>query len=696
MQRLKIKYELCPCGCGLVLKPGQRHHSDPTGQRCEDGGTCCEACGGAHEAASHAHDCDKDGCSCEYEAADCSCAHSEGKRAVDRNTLIRIIAGAAVYAAALIFASGDLIRLVLFMAAYLMAGGDVLLRAAKNIFRGRIFDENLLMSVATIGALAIREYPEAVAVMLFYQIGELFQGYAVGQSRRSIAKLMDIRPDYANLLKDGEEQRVPPQQVSVGDVIVVRPGEKAPLDGVVLQGSSFVDTSALTGESVPRPVGAGESVYAGFINQSGLMKVRVEREFAQSAVARILELVQNASARKAPAEQFISRFARYYTPVVVGIAALIAIIPPLIAGGVFSEWLYRALVFLVISCPCALVISIPLSFFGGIGAASREGVLVKGGNYLEALREAATFVFDKTGTLTEGVFQVSEIRTYGALSSADVLSLAAHIECFSSHPIAASILDAYAASGGQPDKTTVTHYEEIPGFGLKALIRGKEVLAGSRRFMEISGIPAPEGDLPGTAVYIAAEGMLAGALAISDRIRPDAKRALAALRAAGVRETVMLTGDRQDAAQRVADELGVDAFYAELLPHDKVAYIERLTRQSNGKVAFVGDGINDAPVLARADIGIAMGGLGSDAAVEAADIVIMDDRLTRLADAIRISRRTRHIVFENIAFAMAVKAAVLALGAGGLATMWEAVFADAGVALLAVLNALRVMRRSRS
>jgi len=698
--QIKAKCELCPCGCGRPLQPGQKHHGDTVQPRGEDSCSCGH-CADEEDSGPYSHCADEeDSCSCgrcadEEDSCSCGrCADGENAGVLDKKALIRIIGGACLYAVALIFTLGDIAELALFVAAYLIIGGDVLLRAVRNIFRGRVFDENLLMSIATIGAFAIREYPEAVAVMLFYQVGELFQGYAVGKSRRSIARLMDIRPDYANLLRDGQEQKISPEQAAVGDVIVVKPGEKIPLDGVVLRGSSFADTSALTGESVPREIRTGDAVYSGCINQSGVLEICVEKEFAQSTVSKILELVQSASAHKAPTENFISRFARYYTPAVVAAAALIAAVPPLaIPGAVFSVWLYRALSFLVVSCPCALVISIPLGFFGGIGAASREGVLVKGGNYLEALRAADTFVFDKTGTLTEGVFRVSEIQTYGSLSSDEVLVLAAHIESYSSHPIAKSIVEAYAASGRKLDKSTVTDYEEISGCGLRACVKGQRVFAGNRKLIEESGIPVPDGELPGTAVYIAADHTLVGALSISDRIRPDAKQAVAALKAAGIKKTVMLTGDRKDAAQQVADALGIDAFYAELLPQDKVKRVEELIAQGGGKVAFVGDGINDAPVLARADIGIAMGGLGSDAAIEAADIVIMDDRPSKLALAIRIARKTRRIVWQNIVFAITIKAAVLLLVAGGIATMWEAVFADVGVALLAVLNALRMMRR---
>ncbi len=696
---LKEKCALCPCGCGQPLRPGQKHHSDPIDTH--GGDACCchheapegEACCGHSE-----HD--DDGCGCchdTHEEDGCSCCHGSPAAEAEhgsaaRNMLIRLGVGAAVYAAALILTLGDIWELALFIAAYLIIGGDVLLRAGRNILRGRVFDENLLMGIATIGAFAIRQYPEAVAVMLFYQVGELFQGYAVSKSRRSIAKLMDIRPDYANLLRDGQEQRISPEQATVGDTILVKPGERVPLDGTILKGSSFADTSALTGEAVPRSLNPGDTVYSGYINQSGLLEVRVEKEFAESAVTRILKLVQNASARKAPTESFISRFARRYTPAVVTVAALIAIIPPLVVpGAAFSDWLYRALIFLVISCPCALVISIPLGFFGGIGAASRMGVLVKGGNYLELLRSVDTVVFDKTGTLTEGVFEVSDVKAYGTLSSGEVLALAAHAESHSSHPIARSILNAYAAKGGQLDKAGVSDYEEVSGYGLKAMANGRRILAGSRKLMESSGIAVPAEELPGTVVYVAADGTLAGAITIADRIRSDAKQAIAALKNLGIKKTVMLTGDRVDTARQVAETLDIDEYYAELLPEDKVTRVEALIAQG-GKVAFTGDGINDAPVLARADIGIAMGGLGSDAAIEAADVVIMGDELSRLAPAIRVAHKTRRIVWQNIALALGVKAAVLLLGALGFATMWEAVFADVGVALLAVLNALRAMR----
>lgn len=660
---LENKCELCPCGCGLKLLPGQKHHADAvTGKDSCHTATCahCEAC--------------EDG--------------EENAKAV----IIRLAAGALVYAAALIFSLPFIYELALFLAAYLAIGGDVLLRAVRNITKGKVFDENFLMSIATIGAFAINEYAEAVAVMLFYQIGELFQSFAVQKSRRSITSLMDIKPEYANVKRGNTDVRVSPDQVCVGDIIVVKPGERVPLDGVITAGCSYADTSALTGESVPRPLNPGDTAYSGFINQSGMLEVRVEKPFSDSAVSRILELVQHASERKAPAENFISRFARVYTPAVVLAAVLIALVPPLLSGSPFSEWLGRALIFLVISCPCALVISIPLGFFGGIGAASRRGVLVKGGNYLDALRDIKTVVFDKTGTLTQGVFSVSRIEAYEGFIGEEVLELAAYAESNSTHPIAKSVALAFERSGKTINKADITGYEEVSGRGIKAVVRGNNVLAGSASLLKAGGVSVPESDVSETAVYVAVNGKAAGAIYIEDTAKPDAKQAIADLKRAGIESAVMLSGDRANSARRVSEALGLDAFYAELLPEDKVRLVEELISKSNGKVAFVGDGINDAPVLARADIGIAMGALGSDAAIEAADVVIMDDKPSRLAPAVRIARKTRRIVVENIALAMAVKAAVLVLGAGGLATMWEAVFADVGVALLAVLNSLRAMR----
>lgn len=656
---LRPKCELCPCGCGRELLPGQKHHADEAADAC------------------HTH----------------SCAHceAEGDDADAKSMIIRMIAGAVLYAAALIFTLPLIYNLVLFLAAYAVIGGDVLLRAARNIAKGRVFDENFLMSIATIGAFAIKEYPEAVAVMLFYQVGEMFQSFAVRRSKRSITSLLNIKPEYANLKQGNTDIKVSPEEVTVGDIIVVKPGERVPLDGAVTRGSSYADTSALTGESLPRAVNTGDTVFSGFINQNGLIEVRVEKPFSESAVSRILELVQHASERKAPAENFISKFARIYTPAVVLAAVLIALIPPLALGQAFSDWLNRALVFLVISCPCALVISIPLGFFGGIGAASRRGVLVKGGNYLEALRSVKTVVFDKTGTLTQGVFSVSRIEAFEGFTEREVLELAAYAESNSTHPIARSVSQAYISSGGAVNNERITDYEEKSGYGISALVDGRRVLAGSAKLLKEAGIAVPNGNTS-AAVYVAADGKAAGAVYIEDSVKPDAKQAIAALKEAGVERTVMLTGDRREAAQIISEQLGLDEFHAELMPEDKVNITEQLISQGSGGVAFVGDGINDAPVLARADIGIAMGALGSDAAIEAADVVIMDDKPSRLADAIHIARKTRRIVVQNIMLAMVVKAAVLALGAGGVATLWEAVFADVGVALLAILNSLRAMR----
>lgn len=715
---LKPKCELCPCGCGQPLHPGQKHHSDKThtlkhahehehSHECHSTtcGCCheeapvshkaacgCGSCGAGDAKSSHSHS-GSGSCacgSCEDEDSCGSCSHCSGEEVIEKKDIIRLATGAVLFAAALIIPLPFIYSLALYLSAYLVIGGDVLLRAGRNILRGRVFDENFLMSIATIGAFAIAEYPEAVAVMLFYQVGEAFQSFAVNRSRRSITKLMDIKPEYANLKKGNTDVKVPPEDVSIGDIIVIKPGERFPLDGTVVCGSSFADTTALTGESVPRSVNPGDYVYSGFINGSGLIEVEVKKTFGESAVSKILELVENASSRKARAENFISRFARVYTPAVVISAALIALVPPVLFGQLLSDWLGRALVFLVISCPCALVISIPLGFFGGIGAASRKGVLVKGGNYLEALKDIKTIVFDKTGTLTQGVFKVSEVSVYNGFSAEDVLEFAAYAESSSTHPIAKSILSAYEAKGKTVHKSEISGYEEISGYGIKAAVGGRQVLAGSSKLLESSGIAVPE-CVQGTSVYIAVDGKAAGAISIADSLKPDAIQAIADIKAAGVERIVMLTGDRQESAKKIAGELGIDEFYAELLPQDKVSRLEELMC-GGVKTAFVGDGINDAPVLARADIGIAMGGLGSDAAIEAADIVIMNDEPSRLAPAIRIARKTKRIVLQNIALAMGVKLIVLALGAGGIATLWEAVFADVGVALLAILNAMRAMR----
>ncbi|MDT3428172.1 Cd2+/Zn2+-exporting ATPase [Paenibacillus forsythiae] len=616
-------------------------------------------------------------------------SHGEGET---RRTLLRLGVGAALAAAGYLIPAGGYGELALFLLAYLAAGGNVVWQAVRNIARGQVFDENFLMALATIGAFAIGQYPEGVAVMLFYQVGELFQGLAVNRSRRSITALMDIRPETARL-RIGEETRiVSPEQVSIGDMIVVQPGEKVPLDGTVIEGSAMMDTSALTGESVPRAAEPGSAVLSGFINKNGLIVVQVTQTYAESAVSKILELVQNASNNKAKTENFITRFARSYTPVVVITAALLAVVPPLlVSGATFSDWIYRALVFLVISCPCALVVSIPLGFFGGIGAASRSGILIKGSNYLEALNDVKTVVFDKTGTLTKGQFKVTEVYPAEGIAEEELLRLAAYAESHSGHPIAESIVAAY----GQPIAAgAVAEYNEISGHGIRAAVEGRIVLAGNARLMAQEGIAFRQWDGIGTIVYLAVDGQYAGSLVIADEVKEDAARAISALRKIGVARTVMLTGDAAAVAEDVGKKLGVGEIHAELLPQHKVEQIERLESLKTGreKIAFVGDGINDTPVLARADVGIAMGGLGSDAAIEAADIVIMTDEPSKIAQAIGIARRTRTIVWQNILFALGIKAVFLLLGAFGIATMWEAVFSDVGVTVLAVLNSMRALR----
>lgn len=583
------------------------------------------------------------------------------------------------------------IELTLYLAAYLIIGGEVLLKSIRNMAKGRLFDENFLMSLATVGAFAVGEYAEGVAVMLFYQMGEFFQDMAVNHSRKSIKALLDIRPDYANLISEGQIKQVSPDDVEVGAVVIVKPGEKVPLDGRITEGRSMVDTSALTGESVPREVAVGDEILAGFINKNGMLTVEVTKLYGESTVSRILDMVQNASSRKSQTENFITKFARYYTPAVVFTALALAIIPPLaIPGEAFTDWLYRALIFLVVSCPCALVISIPLGFFGGIGGASRNGVLIKGSNYLEALNNIDTVVFDKTGTLTKGVFKVTDVRALGAISKDELLKYTAYAESFSDHPIAVSILKAY---GGKVDEGQVGSFYELSGYGVKAEISGRSVIAGNARLMELEGMEYESPDTMGTVVHIALDGIYAGYIVISDEIKEDAEEAIRLLKNSGIRRTVMLTGDVRAVGEKVAEKLGINEVYSELLPDQKVERLEEIEKDSRakGKVAFVGDGINDAPVLARADVGIAMGGLGSDAAIEAADIVIMTDEPSKIASAIKIAKKTRRIVWQNIIFAMTVKMAVLLLGAGGLATMWEAVFADVGVALIAVLNSIRVL-----
>ena len=610
-----------------------------------------------------------------------------------KRMLARIAAAALLFAAALPLPLTGLARLAVFLLPYAVVGWDVLWRAVRNIAHGQVFDENFLMALATIGALATGEYPEAVFVMLFYQVGELFQSYAVDQSRKSITALMDIRPDYANMEVDGQLQQVDPEDVAVGDTIVIKPGERIPLDGVVLEGSTTVDTAALTGESLPREAGPGDDVISGCVNLSGLLRVQVTRPFEESTVSKILDLVENASGRKAKAEHFITKFARYYTPIVVLAAVALAFLPPLFTSIQWVESIHRALNFLVVSCPCALVISVPLSFFGGIGGASRDGILVKGGNYLEVLARTEIVVFDKTGTLTQGVFNVTAIHPDDC-SEGQLLELAALAESWSDHPISRSLKEAY---GKELDSARVSEAEELSGRGVRAVVDGHTVCAGNDKLMEDIGVSWHPCHRVGTTVHVAADGVYLGHIVISDQVKPDAKEAIAALKAQGVRKTVMLTGDAREVGEDVAGRLGLDEVHTQLLPADKVEQVETLLKQvsSKGALAFVGDGINDAPVLSRADVGIAMGGLGSDAAIEAADIVLMDDKPSKIAHAIAIARRTLAIVRQNIVFALAVKLLVLVLSAAGWASMWAAVFADVGVSVIAILNAMRCLRQPK-
>lgn len=605
--------------------------------------------------------------------------------------LWRIIIGAAVLATAVLLSlNNEWLQIALFIISYIIVGGDVVKRAVKNIFKGQVFDENFLMSIATIGAFFIGEYPEGVAVMLFYQVGELFQSYAVGKSRKSIASLMDIRPDYANVKKGDELVKVDPDEVQIGDIIVIKAGEKIPLDGKVIEGSSMIDTSALTGESVPREVEVGSDILSGCININGVITAEVTKEFGESTVSKILDLVENASSKKSNSEQFITKFARYYTPVVVIIAVFLAIIPPLVIdGATFSDWIYRALSFLVVSCPCALVISIPLSFFGGIGGASKKGVLVKGSNYLEALAETEIVVFDKTGTLTKGVFNVQEIHPEG-VSKEELLELTAHAESYSNHPISLSLKRAYSK---EIDNGRISDVEEISGHGVIATVDGKKVMAGNIKLMKMMDIPYFKGELIGTIVHVAVNNKYIGYIVIADEVKEDSAQAIKELKAANIKQIVMLTGDNKSIGSKVAKELGLDKVYAELLPADKVEKLEELFSQKSkkGKLAFVGDGINDAPVLARADIGIAMGGLGSDAAIEASDVVIMTDEPSKIATTMKISKKTLKIAHQNIVFAIGIKIIVLILSAFGITTMWAAIFADVGVTIIAVLNAFRAL-----
>ena len=614
----------------------------------------------------------------------------------DKKLTIRLISGAVIYAVGMgltLFGHVSLpVELGVLIVAYIILGWDVVWQAVKNITRGQIFDEHFLMSLSTIGAFAIGEYPEAVAVMLFYQVGEFFQSLAVKRSRKSISDLMDIRPDSATVRRNGELVVVAPETVSIGELIVVKPGEKIPLDGIVTEGESMLDTRALTGESVPRSIRKGEEALSGCVNQSGVLTIKVTKSFGESTVTKIIDLVENASSRKAPTENFITTFARYYTPIVVGMAAILAIIPPVILGGGWSEWLRRGFVFLIVSCPCALVISIPLTFFGGIGAASKRGVLVKGSNYLEALNKVSVVVFDKTGTLTKGVFKVVDITVEFGFTKEQVLEYAAQAESYSNHPIAKSIQEAF---GKTIDQSVLSGYEEISGHGIRVLIGGKRVLAGNSKLMDSEKVSYAACQSAGTKVYIAVDGRYAGCIVIADEVKDDSQNAIASLKKIGVEKTVMLTGDDEKIGKAVAEQLGLDEYYAQLLPDQKVEKLEYLDQHKTkgSKLTFVGDGINDAPVLARADVGIAMGGLGSDAAIEAADVVLMTDEPSKLVDAIDVAKATKRIVMQNIIIALGIKSVFLILGALGIAGMWEAVFGDVGVTIIAVLNAMRILKK---
>ena len=614
----------------------------------------------------------------------------------DKKLTIRLISGAVIYAVGMgltLFGHVSLpVELGVLIVAYIILGWDVVWQAVKNITRGQIFDEHFLMSLSTIGAFAIGEYPEAVAVMLFYQVGEFFQSLAVKRSRKSISDLMDIRPDSATVRRNGELVVVAPETVSIGELIVVKPGEKIPLDGIVTEGESMLDTRALTGESVPRSIRKGEEALSGCVNQSGVLTIKVTKSFGESTVTKIIDLVENASSRKAPTENFITTFARYYTPIVVGMAAILAIIPPVILGGGWSEWLRRGFVFLIVSCPCALVISIPLTFFGGIGAASKRGVLVKGSNYLEALNKVSVVVFDKTGTLTKGVFKVVDITVEFGFTKEQVLEYAAQAESYSNHPIAKSIQEAF---GKTIDQSVLSGYEEISGHGIRVLIGGKRVLAGNSKLMDSEKVSYAACQSAGTKVHIAVDGRYAGCIVIADEVKDDSQNAIASLKKIGVEKTVMLTGDDEKIGKAVAEQLGLDEYYAQLLPDQKVEKLEYLDQHKTkgSKLAFVGDGINDAPVLARADVGIAMGGLGSDAAIEAADVVLMTDEPSKLVDAIDVAKATKRIVMQNIIIALGIKSVFLILGALGIAGMWEAVFGDVGVTIIAVLNAMRILKK---
>jgi len=603
-----------------------------------------------------------------------------------KKQMYKVILAVLLFAAALL-SDNETAYLLLLGASYLLAGWPVVRKAFRNMRHGHLFDENFLMAAATFGAIALRQYSEAAGVMLFYQIGELFQSYAVAKSRRSISALMDIRPEYAHVKRQDAVVTLAPEEVNIGEVIVVKPGERVPLDGTIVEGRSFVDTAAITGESVPRELSAGDVIDSGCIVVSGVLEIAVAKVYSESTVARVLNLVESSAAKKAKTELFISQFARYYTPAVVVAAVLLAVVPPLFGWGEWHDWIYRALTFLVISCPCALVISVPLSFFGGIGAASRYGILVKGGDYLQALADVKTFVFDKTGTLTKGTFKVVELKSTG-VSEKDLLKAAACAGVFSSHPVSQSIRAAY---GAKIDETEVAEFEEIAGQGIKALVRGQRVAVGNQKLMTAEKVKAEKVSFVGTISHVAIDGVYAGWIAIADEIKPDAAAAVRELKKLGVEQTIMLSGDRKEAAEAVGRDVGIDIVCSELLPQHKLEKLEEFMNRYAGRLAYAGDGINDAPVLARADIGIAMGGVGTDAAVEAADVVLMTDEPLKIATAVRISRRTLSIVKQNIVIALGIKFAVLGMGALGMATMWEAVFADVGVSVMAILNALRVL-----
>lgn len=614
--------------------------------------------------------------------------HSHEHDHLDRKDIIRIILSGILFIIPGLLKLDGVPRFAVYLLAYIIIGLEIIIKAVRNLVAGHPFDEYFLMTVATLGAFAIGEYPEGVAVMLFYQVGEFFQGLAVNHSRKSISSLVDIRPDYANLEKDGKISVVNPKDVHIDDIIVIKPGEKVPLDGLVIEGKSSVDTSNITGESVPRNIQAGDTLLSGFVNNEGLLKMQVKKEFKDSTVSKILDLVENAASKKAPTERFITKFARYYTPIVVFIALAIGIIPPLFLGYNISDWAYRAFVFLVISCPCALVISIPLGFFGGIGGASKVGILVKGGNYLEALTDVDTMVFDKTGTITKGIFKVTKIEGFNGHNEEEVLELAALSESFSNHPIGRSIVAAY---GGEIDKAKVTSYREIAGKGIEAEIDGAKILIGNEKLFKDNNIEIVEVESIGTIAYVGKDGVHIGTIEVSDELKDNVVDHIKEIKLAGIK-TVMLSGDKEETAKKVGRMVNIDRVYGDLLPQDKVRIFEDILSKSKGKVAFIGDGVNDAPVLARADIGVAMGGLGSDAAIEASDIVIMTDEIGKLATGIRIAKNTKKIVIQNIVFALGVKLAVLALGAFGLASMWEAVFADVGVSIIAILNSMRALK----